>query len=301
MYGIETTQGKFAVKVLNPLIMQRPTARANFVRSEQIANIAANYVPAAPAIQLNGISLLEIDNCQMQAFKWVEGVILHVNDISIDHCTAIGSILANLHQGDFSALNIARPTSNTGMQLVDWNSYLTKGEVIQAEWVEQLSYTIDKLYEWDAQTNHAASKLAAHVVISHNDLDPKNVLWNGMTPTLIDWECASYINPMQDLVETSLYWATNDSGNVVKAHFLAFIHAYKKKAGALEADWRSVLTCGFAGKLGWLAYSLRRSLGIESSDAAEQRLGTEQVTSTLQALRQYAEQIEQIEMWLCTI
>ncbi|WP_317957411.1 phosphotransferase [Paenibacillus chitinolyticus] len=28
------------------------------------------------------------------------------------------------------------------------------------------------------------------MVISHGDLDPKNVLWDKIDPILIDWECA---------------------------------------------------------------------------------------------------------------
>ncbi|PWW05458.1 phosphotransferase family enzyme [Paenibacillus cellulosilyticus] len=298
MYGIETGKDKFAVKVLNPLIMQRPTAKDNFIRSERIACKAANSVPAAAAIQHNGESVHEIEEYQMQAFEWVEGILLHPKDISIEHCTVIGSILADIHHTDFSSLNIAYPAAHNEQQQMNWSDYLTQGETNQCVWVEPLRSMIDKLYEWDDQAHRAAVKLAAHMVISHNDLDPKNVLWDGLNPTLIDWECAGYVNPMQDLIETSLYWATDANSLAVQERFLAFIHAYKAKAATLETDWRTVLMSGFAGKLGWLAYSLRRSLGIESVDAAEQKLGTEQALATLQALDLYAQQIEEIEMWL---
>lgn len=40
MYAIETTQGKYAIKALNPSIMLRPVAMQNYINSEQIANIA---------------------------------------------------------------------------------------------------------------------------------------------------------------------------------------------------------------------------------------------------------------------
>lgn len=301
MYGIHTTQGKYAIKVLNPLIMLRPTAQANYVRAEQIASAAANVVPAAPAIQQNGKSFHCMDDHYMQAFEWVEGVALKPEAISIDHCIAIGTILADLHLADFTALNLTKPTSHNELALTDWTEYLTQGEVAQAVWVELMRTTVDNLYEWNAQANGAVIRLSDNAVISHNDLDPKNVLWNDMSPTLIDWECAGYVNQMQDLVETALYWATDSAGCSDQERFLAFIQAYLTKTGPLVTDWHVVLASGFAGKLGWLAYNLRRSLGIESSDAAEQELGTEQVTATLQALLHYAEQMKEIEIWLHSI
>ncbi|GMK41502.1 hypothetical protein PCCS19_45590 [Paenibacillus sp. CCS19] len=301
MYGIKTTQGRFAIKVLNSFIMQRPTAITNFVRSERIANIAAKVVPAAPAIQFDGVTLHKLGHYYLQAFNWVEGVVLKPDDISINHCTTIGAILADLHLADFSTLSIEPPNAANGEQTIDWNEYLKLGEDRMLCWIEQLRDIIDKLYIWDAEANEAVIKLSVHTVISHNDLDPKNVLWDNRIPTIIDWECAGFINPMQDLIETALYWATDRAGNADQKRFLAFIHAYQAKTGPLATDWRIVLSSGFTGKLGWLAYNLRRSLGIESNDAAEQQLGTEQVMATLQALCHYEEQIEKIETWLRSI
>lgn len=43
-------------------------------------------------------------------------------------------------------------------------------------------------------------------VISHRDLDPKNVMWDGMNPYLIDWEAAGPVNPYQEFLEVALYW-----------------------------------------------------------------------------------------------
>ncbi|WP_335872658.1 hypothetical protein [Bacillus sp. 2205SS5-2] len=49
MYAIETTEGKYAVKLLNPQIMIRPTALKNYINSEKISNFVSNNVPALPA------------------------------------------------------------------------------------------------------------------------------------------------------------------------------------------------------------------------------------------------------------
>jgi hypothetical protein len=62
MFAIETSKGKYAIKALNPQIMARPTALNNFIRSEIIANIAANSLPAQPAKTIDGKFIQNIDN-----------------------------------------------------------------------------------------------------------------------------------------------------------------------------------------------------------------------------------------------
>ena len=57
--------------------------------------------------------------------------------------------------------------------------------------------------------------LSTTTVISHRDLDPKNVMWNYNKPVLIDWESAGYINPMQDLIETAIYWSKMNKVNLI--------------------------------------------------------------------------------------
>lgn len=103
---------------------------------------------------------------------------------------------------------------------------------------------------------------------------------------------------MQDLTETAIYWSENELGNINKERFLAFIGGYKKRYGALQANWGMVLVIGFLGKLGWLEYSLKRSLWIECTDEEEQQKGTAQVTGTINDIRRYADMISELEEWL---
>jgi thiamine kinase-like enzyme len=175
---------------------------------------------------------------------------------------------------------------------------LQKGQQKNTEWVNLLLENIDKLKDWNALTKSSAKLLASDMVISHGDLDPKNVMWNQDNPILIDWESAGFRNPMQDLIETAIYWSENEMGIVDKESFFAFIGGYKRAFGTLQANWRMILANGFLGKLGWLEYNLKRSLWIECTDAGEQQLGTAQVTGTLNSIRRYADMISVIEKWL---
>ncbi|MEG0309115.1 MAG: phosphotransferase [Clostridium sp.] len=297
VYAIETTQGKYAVKALNPKIMLRPTAMKNHVNSELVANIALNAIPALPAKKINDTFIQEIDNQFYLVFDWIDGKNLKSNEINITHCEKIGSILAEIHMTNFSGVGIINDWSGN-VQLIDWNYYLKKGQEDNIMWVNLLLEIIDNLYDWNAQANKSVKLLASDMIISHRDLDPKNVMWSRENPTIIDWESAGYINPMQELIETAIYWSGNEIGNVEKERFFAFIGGYKNRYGTLKADWRMVLLNGFLGKLGWLEYNLKRSLWIECIDEEDQQMGTDQVIGTINDIKHYSDIISELEKWL---
>jgi thiamine kinase-like enzyme len=299
MYSVETTTGKYAIKELNPQIMIRPTAMQNLINSERFAKIIAknNKIPALPAKIFNGTSMQKIDNQFYLVFDWVDGKSLKPNEINLVHCEKIGTILADIHWTDFSEVGIINDGSDN-TQLSDWNYYLQIGRENDSVWVNKLLEIIDKLYDWNAQANKSTKLLAKDQVISHRDLDPKNVLWNEDHPVLIDWEAAGFINPMQDLTETAVYWSEDEEGNVDKEKFLTIINSYKKKYGTIQINWKMVLVNGFLGKLGWLEYSIKRSLWIECTNEEEQQMGTAQVTATINAIRSYSENISLLEKWL---
>ncbi|OIB00453.1 aminoglycoside phosphotransferase [Paenibacillus sp. LC231] len=297
MYAVQTTSGRYVVKALNPEIMARPTAMQNFIRSELIANRAANYVPALPAKKFNGASIQQVGEQFCLVYEWMDGKSLKPSDINTGHCKIMGSILSSLHIGDFSDLGIVN-NSSEDRRLTDWNFYLKKGQESNAEWTSILFKNSEMLNDWNAEAINSAKQISTDMVISHGDLDPKNVLWD-VKPILIDWECAGYRNSKQDLVETAIYWSENDSGEIDKDKFLSFIDGYKGiTQNQIHANWRMILASGFLGKLDWLEYCLKRSLWIDCTDHDEQKAGTEQVAGTILAIKRYAEKINEIEGWL---
>ncbi|KGP85485.1 MULTISPECIES: phosphotransferase [unclassified Paenibacillus] len=297
MYAIETTQAKYAVKALNPQIMSRPIAMQNYIQSEKIASLAANFIHAQPAKVINGSSMQILDNQCYLIFDWIDGESLELHELTETHCEHMGMILADIHKTDFSQLQIPNLQLDHSKE-TDWTYYLNKGQKEDSDWTLLLGNNLQKLYEWSAQAKKSSVMLGSDTVISHRDLEPKNVMWQQNNPIIIDWESAGYINPMHDLVETAMYWSVDHTGNVCKERFIAFIDGYRSRVGNLNANWRMVLENGFAGKLDWLEYSLKRSLWIECTDNEEQQMGTSQVTWTIEALKQYEDMISDVENWL---
>ncbi|WP_282935909.1 aminoglycoside phosphotransferase family protein [Paenibacillus sp. RC67] len=302
MYRMQTDQGLYAVKALNPQIMKRKTAMGNFIFSEKVARLAyQNGINALPAIVSNGSCIHEVDSQYYLLFPWVLGRIIPTGTVEMNCCKIMGEILAQIHRTDFSQLLLDQQDKegNATKAAVNWKDYAFRGEQEGLEWAYLLSDNLDKIYHWEKLVSSSGNLLTKHKVISHRDLDQKNVLWDeNHMPILIDWEAAGTINPTQELMDVAFYWSGFESGNVSKEAFCTLISTYRNHGGEICDNWLDVLNDGFRGKIEWLIYNIRRSLGLECTDETEQELGASEVFKTIQALNDYADVIPQCLEWL---
>ncbi|WP_448916631.1 phosphotransferase [Eubacterium ramulus] len=79
-----------------------------------------------------------------------------------------------------------------------------------------LQENILQLEQWDCDVVENAAKLKCNQVISHRDLDPKNIMWKNDVPYIIDWEVAGYINPYEELIQVLNYWIVDENQNYNK-------------------------------------------------------------------------------------
>lgn len=297
MYAVETTKGRYAVKALNPQIMRRPNVMRNKINSEKIATLLAKKIPALAAMRVNDNVVHCLNEQYYMVFNWVNGVSIEVDDINPEYCRIIGEILAKIHSTDFSELGIIKNVS-IDRQVIDWNYYLSKANADNTVWTTYMSENIESLYLWNKHTIASDKVLQANMVISHRDMDSKNVLWDNGKPIIIDWESAGYVNPIQELIEVLMYWSEDSKGNLNKVKFTSLLNGYKNIKEVNNVEWNVALHSGYLSKLEWLEYSLKRSLGIECTDKEEQELGSNQVIATIDGLISYSKLIPIIEEWL---
>jgi thiamine kinase-like enzyme len=297
MYQCVTAKGKYAIKALNPSVMQRPNAKINTIQSELIAHIASRTIPALPAKLFHNTAIQSFDGQYYLVYDFVEGCSLRSKDINMKQCEHMGSLLAQIHNIDFSELELIDDYSSEMID-IEWDLYLEKGMEKNEIWVKPLEQEITNLYKWTGNVKSASLLLAKGTVISHGDLEPKNVIWSDQGAVIIDWESAGFIHPMFDLLETALYWGRSDSTIVDKDKFTSFLEGYQKISGKLNFNWESVIDKGFQGKLWWLEYSLKRSLRIDCTDSQEEHLGREQVLGTLDEIKKYDSFIPILREWL---
>lgn len=234
MFRVETARGIFAIKALDPEIMRRPRALANMRRGEETALALEAYVPLCASV--GGVT--QVDGTYFIAYPWVEGASVFPPQITAEHCRIMGDVLGRIHR---SGVVIPGMEREGGIrQDFDWSG---------AE--------DPRLPGWDASALEGLGRLRETQVVSHRDLDPKNVLWQGMSPCIIDWEAAGYVNPWQELIEVINYWA--DDENKIRA----LIAGYGRHADLRGADWDAALAAGMDSMLGWLHYNLHRPGGEE--------------------------------------
>ncbi len=296
MFKVVTTKGIYAIKILNPTIMRRQGVIDNMINSERISRCFAQYVPVISAKEFEDKNLLFLGDDYYMVFDWIEGKSIFSPNIIMEHCMKIGDVLGRIHQLDISIQGIERNTEKK--KFYQWEYYLEKGIDSESQWYELFAKEFDNIVAWNKKLIEAFTILSEKLVISHRDLDPKNVLWNNGDPHIIDWEAAGYVNPYQELIEVINYWTGEGNGNIDRDKFVALLNAYTKHVNLKSIEWDKILTGGYDGMLGWLDYNLKRVLRIEYTNEEEVKLGEEQVKETILELKRYEKKVRLLREWL---
>ena len=290
MYKVSIKDKAYAVKVLNPIIMKRKPAMGHFIFSEAFARHAyRNGINSVHAVEFDGKVVQECCNQHYLVFPWLEGKTLQKEDIDQSKCKKIGTLLARIHNLNYEEVN----ESGSSVDFVDWDQYIPLAS--KAIWFDEFSSNLDKIKMIEKEAISALMNNQSNV-ISHRDLDPKNIMWQDvMNPVVIDWESTGPVNAGVELLKVALDWS---DGGQNKLEFQSVIKAYSEKQ---EIDLLHVSEALYTindGKLKWLDYNIKRSLGIESSNEEEQLLGTNEVISTLKDIMTYVKQIPCIKAYI---
>lgn len=266
MYKVITDKSIYAIKELNSGIMKRKEAYSNFVFSEKVTNIAKeNNIPAIGAIKFKNNDIMKkISNRYFMVFNWLEGKTLKEEEITEKHCEIIGENLAKIHNIDFSEIE-DNERKNIDIEQFNWNNYLELAKKENKAYVDILEQNIDLLYELNEKSNEAIRYANSNLIISHNDLDRKNVMWQEYKPFIIDWEASGYINPTIELIQVAWYWSGGDVENLDYKKFEMVVNSYKKYAQKeIDKNIEKLMYADIYSGLGWVNYNFKRSLCIEN-------------------------------------
>lgn len=129
-----------------------------------------------------------------------------------------------------------------------------------------LEQNIDLLYELNGKSNESIEYAKNNLIISHTDLDRKNVMWQEYKPFIIDWEASGYINPTIELTQVAWCWSGGDVKKLDYDKFKIVINSYKKGAKeGIDKNIEKLIYADLYGGLGWLNYNFKRSLCIENT------------------------------------
>lgn len=281
MYSLFTTKGKYAIKLLNPYVMKRDTVFENYCIAEELeAKLEQTDIPILPALTFNGKKMQEIDGQYFYLFDFYEGKSLKGEEIAIEHCRKIGEFLAKIHSIEKKSQPYNRSEIN-----VDWDMLIEKLSPNNTELHNLLSANRDILYESQQKGNLAIKKMSPVLTICHNDMDSKNVLWNGADYRIIDLECLCYSSPFVELYEMALCWSGYENCNINFELFKTLIKSYADNGGELPDDWETIYYSSY-GRLEWLEYNVKRALGIDCGED-EIEMGISEVRETMEHIVYY--------------
>lgn len=284
VWRLETARGSFVVKQLAPdTDMEDPAKREHFNASERVAEaFAESGIRAIHALRRGEDYLQLCDGIGYLVYPWTDAVALEKGVVSERHALEVARLLARMHRADIDAPVIAAEEQKpvTTPELREIARLAAEREV---EGADEIARRLDEFEAICAARVEAAEILERRQVVSHGDLDQKNVVWSAEgEPVLIDWESARALNPTRELLEVALDWSglrfTFD-----EPLFGRFIRAYQLAGGTMEpeeidAAVRAVL----GGWLDWLAYNLGRVLNLEQEQ--QRALGRRQVELALSTI-----------------
>lgn len=276
MWRIDTDKGSYAVKQLSKDIV--PNERISKISEGIASRFAAQGIPAVCAIEKSGQYLFTIDGTGFLVYPWVEAKALDQHAISESHALKIAAILAKMHRINLDEPEINHPEfyTKTNEQIL---AAFDKAESFGCSFVSNLRKNQDNILAASQAYQSAIPVLKTHLVVSHGDLDQKNVLWDSNNnPILIDWEAACKINSTYDIINTAFYWSGITIG-FNKELFFKMIESYQKAGGIINRDDVTAACYGTFNWMAWLVRNIERSCVKDESEL--KTVSIEQVNQTV--------------------
>lgn len=150
MYSLVTTKGHYAIKLLNPFIMQRESAMENYSAAEKLEMLLQkNNIPIIPALILRDRKMQQIEGQYFYLYEWYDGKALKTREIKEIHCCKIGRLLAEIQNNGNIAVKKLPPIVSVCHNDMDPKNVLWKGTEMRIIDLECLGWSSPfiELYE----------------------------------------------------------------------------------------------------------------------------------------------------------
>jgi hypothetical protein len=284
MWRLETDRGTYAIKQLSPdTDLNDPDTVRHYNATETIGESFSRHgIGSIFALRRNHHYLQRVEDTGYLVYPWTDALALDQDCVSERHALEIARVLARMHRAD---IRVPDPgpgqlSSHREEQAITLVNQAIASNTPQSPALEKhLSSFLDIL----KCHRDAMPVLKKRLVISHGDLDQKNVLWIAAgEPLLIDWESARKLNPSYEILLEALDWSGITS-QFAPALFEKMLWSYSQAGGHIDTDvLEAAFHCILGEWLNWLLYNIGRSVYLP--DAEQSMLGAAQVDLTLAML-----------------
>lgn len=294
MWRLDTGSGSFAVKHLADDMDMGDAATVRQLNATEVTacEFAQRGIPALHALHRDHKHLQLLDGQGYLVYPWTDAVACDRNGVGEHHAIVVARTLARMHHSDIQVPELrdvpAFPV--TGERVIELVQLAKQRNVRYSEILVDRIDDILRIVELHAP---ALALLEQHQVISHGDLDHKNILWDGDDqPLLIDWESARHLNPTYELLLEALDWG-GITASFDARPFTAVLQAYVDAGGKIAADMIPASSDAIQGAwVGWLLYNVGRAVGLK--DHRQRSIGSAQVDLVLSALLRMEKQKDRL-------
>ena len=207
----------------------------------------------------------------------------------------MGKVLAKIHNIDFKEIEDENKKIYE-VENFEWSSYIKIAEEQSKRYTKLLKNSLNLLNEISPKINEELNHANKNLIISHLDLDKKNIIWQGHKPFIIDWEASGYVNPLIELAQVAWYWSGGDITNIDYNKYKAVVDTYKKFSKIeIDKNVEKYIYWDFYNEFTWLNYNLKRSLFLKNEyEEDEMKLIENEVIQSLVEINYKDSQIEKI-------
>ncbi len=299
MWRLQTQHGCFAIKQLGSDMDMRDAATVAQLNATELTacEFSRHGIPSLYSLHLDRQHLQLLDDSGYLVYPWTNARACHRNGVQKHHAAIVAATLAHMHRSEIEVPELrdvpAFPV--TAERVIELVGLARQRNVRYCDILEQRLEDILRIVAHHAP---ALERLATHQVISHGDLDHKNVLWDDAgEPLLIDWESARRLNPTYELLLEALDWG-GITANFDARPFTTILQAYVDAGGVIDEDLIPAATDAIQGAwVSWLLYNVGRAIGFK--DTHQRALGSSQVdlvVSTLLRMERQADRLIGIAM-----
>ncbi len=268
VYRLDTDRGSYAVKVLrDPWDDERWQQRLEVAWAFELTAYDAGVAMPQPIPEPHDVGCLawvEVaagDPVPTRVHRWVTGRQAPLRPVAIEVARWAGTTLAALH----ALAVVPAPESSTSADdpvVQRWEQLIESARRLGAPWADELE-AVHASVATVAELA-AASPAGAGRVMSHGDVDQKNLLLGPAGPVLCDWDVAAGVVPRRELADVALSmagWSEEEIGRQVVA-------SYRERHALDGVIEPSDLGPSLLSSVDWLALNVERALGLRGDVAA---------------------------------